>query len=103
MLELLLGEVKDEYSRENFKRIQDSNLQNPLTRGQFRLLTITFTGAVTNAKFPHGLTFTPKDVILTSKTGAGQLTINYDKTDLSNLDLTTTGACVVRLLAGSLG
>jgi hypothetical protein len=102
MLELLLAQVEDDYARENFKRIQDANVNHPVTRGEWRVLELAFYKAETNVKVPHGLKFLPKDVILTSKTGAGSLTINYDRTDLTNLDLTTSGACVIRLLLGSL-
>ncbi len=102
MLDLLTAQVSDEYARENFKKIQDAWVRNPVSQGIWKVLEIAFYKAETNLKVAHTLNFLPKDVILTSKTGAGSLTINYDKTDLTNLDLTTSAACVVRLLIGSL-
>lgn len=103
MLDLIIPQVTDAIAQENFKRLQDEHRKNPLTQGQWKLLEFTFGQAETNLKVPHGLNFLPKDIILTSKTGAGSLTINYDKTSATNLDLTTSGACVVRLLLGTLG
>lgn len=103
MLNLELAGVQDAYSRENFRSLRDELSANPLTRNLWHLRELTFLAAVTNLLVPHGLKFLPKDIIITSTIGAGQLTINYSKTDLTNLNLTTTGACVVRLLLGSLG
>jgi hypothetical protein len=102
MLELLQSEIQDQYARENFSRIQALADTNPLVRGQWVMKELTFTGAVTNRKIPHGLSFQPKDVVLTSIRGVGTITLNYDRFDLENLDVTTTGACVVRLLVGTL-
>jgi hypothetical protein len=102
MLELLLPEVKDTYVRENFQRVQNLHDQNPLMRGQWVMKEYEFIGAVTNQKVPHGLSFQPKDVLLTRITGVGTITLNHDKFDLTNLDFTTTGPCVVRLLVGTL-
>lgn len=101
MLDLLLTEIQDEYSRENFRRIQIEHAANPLTKSRFRVVEVILTGALTNFKALHGLNFVPKDIILTRLTGAGQLTVNYDKTDSTSLDLTSTAACVARLLCGS--
>ena len=60
-----------------------------------------FDGAVTNYKYPHNLGFKPLDVIQTSTIGAGVLTWNYDEFDETELDITTTGACIVRAFIGS--
>jgi hypothetical protein len=100
MLSLTLTEIVDQYVRENFKRILSEFTDSPLLNGQWVLKTYTFTAAVTNQRLPHGLSFVPVDVILTSKTGSGSLTVNYALIDKTYLDLTTSGACVVRLLIG---
>lgn len=103
MLNLLIKDITDQYIRESFQRVQDEFGLNPFLRGNFVLKTYTFTQAETAKKIPHGLSFLPKDVILTNITGAGQLTVNYVNNDATNLNVTTTGACVVRLLIGKLG
>ena len=103
MLKLLVKEVLEQYARENFKRIQSEWDLSPLLRGQFVLKELTFDNAVTDLDVPHGLSFLPKDVMITYITGAGQLTVNYDKITDTNLNVTATDACVARLLVGRLG
>lgn len=100
-LGLYIADVLDEYSRENFRRIQRSFTDDPFDKGDFKFFEITFTGAVTNFKYPHNLRFMPKDVIQTSLKGAGALTWNYARFDSTNLDISTTGVCVVRAFVGS--
>lgn len=103
MLELILNQVEDVVARENFQRLQDLAKSDPLLGGVWVKRVLTFTAAVTNEKIAHGLTFVPSDVLVLSKTGAGDITLNYESFDATNLDITTTGACVVRLLVGKMG
>ena len=102
MIKLLVKEVEDATIRENFKRVQkEFSSEQPILRGNWKFFEITFTGAVTNFKYPHQLSFVPKDIIQTRLTGTGSLTWNYARFDFTNLDITTTGACVVRAFVGS--
>ena len=103
MLDLLIPEVQDEFSQENFKRIRDLALKDPLFGGTWVKKEIEFTKAVTNLKVAHGLSFVPRDILVMSKTGAGAITVNYEKNDITNIDVTTTGVCIVRLLIGRMG
>jgi hypothetical protein len=101
MIKLLVKEIEDDRSRENFKRIQKEFTENQIIlKGQWRFFELIFTGAVTNFKQKHLLTFVPKDIIQTSIIGAGTLTWNYSLFDRENLDITTTGACTVRAFVG---
>jgi hypothetical protein len=63
-----------------------------LSLTQFRHFTQTFTQNGANIKIPHGLGFTPKDVLQTSLIGSGTLSWNYSLFDQTNLDVTITGA-----------
>lgn len=101
MLKQLLKNLDPFSLLENFKRIQDLADQNVFLRNDFFFRTYTFPLAVTNFNVPHGLKFTPKDLILLSITGAGTLTVNYAQFSAQNLNFTTSGACVVRILVGS--
>lgn len=102
MINLLVKETFDPIDRENMKRIQNEFTSvQVILKGQWKFFEITFTGAVTNFKQKHLLDFVPKDIIQTSKTGAGSLTWNYTLFDRTNLDITTTGACIVRAFVGS--
>lgn len=98
---LILKDIKDEYVRENFFRIQEFILNFALFRGEWTFFTYEFTAAVTDTKIPHGLTFKPTDVIQTSLTGSGVLTWNYDKFTDKLLYVTTTGPCTVRAFIGA--
>lgn len=101
MINLLVNEVSDSILRENMKRLQQElGIDQILLLCGWRFVTLTFTAAVTNFKYPHLLSFVPKDILQTSLTGAGSLTWNYDLFDRTNLNITTTGACVVRAFIG---
>jgi hypothetical protein len=100
MLKLFFKEIIDNYVRENFKRLEAYLMSQAILSGNWRFVEITFAAAVTNSKYKHNLNFTPRDVIQTSKTGAGTLTWNYSLFDETNLDITTTDACVVRAFIG---
>ena len=77
-------------------------LQNsPILSFAFDLKVFEVTGAVTNSPFPHSLGYAPKDIILTSKTGTANVTINYDLTDSTYIYITTSAATTIRLLVGS--
>lgn len=101
MIKLYVGEVEDEYSRDNFRKLERELREQPLLKGKFKFFEITFSKAVTNLKYPHNLGFAPKDILQTSLIGAGTVTWNYVKFDRTNLDVTTSGACVVRGFFGS--
>ena len=92
--------IKDQIVRDLFRLLRTEVKENPFLKGSFVLREYTFPQAVTNEKIPHGLGFLPKDIWVTSTTGAGTLTVNYDKTTTTQLDVSTTDACVVRLLIG---
>ena len=77
MLDLRLTEISDENARENFKRVKEFVEATPLLSPGLRLYVLTVTKAETNLKIPHGLSFKPNDVIITSITGAGSVTVNY--------------------------
>jgi hypothetical protein len=100
-LQLLTSEVEDKYAQENFRQISELVRKNPLVYGDFVVKEITFSKAVTDQEYPHGLTFVPQDVIVLRKTGAGDISIGYAKFTKDNLYFTTTGACQVRLLVGT--
>jgi len=106
MIDLFVEQIEDSATRENFRRIVRAFKEKPFLKGDWRFVTITFTGTVTNFKYAHGLSFTPKDVIQTSITGSGAVTWNYSKFDKTNVDITVTGTVsatnptVVRALVG---
>lgn len=103
--EFIFKDLTDEYTRENFKRLQLFLQKFPLFRGEWVFLEKTFTSAVTDLDIAHGLGFTPKDIILTGVSGAGTIgfdiiTFNFDSFDETNINVTTTDACTVRFFVG---
>lgn len=102
MIRLLVKETVDEITRENMKRLQKEFTQvQVILNGQWKFFEITFTTAVINFKYPHKFDFVPHDIIQTSVKGNGQVIWNYALFDSTNLDITTTDACVVRAFVGS--
>ena len=100
-LQLRNENIVDPVARDNFQKVSESFRDNALLQGFWKFYEFTFPGAVTNKRIPHKLGFLPKDIIQTSLKGAGSLTWNYAKFDQTMLDVTTTGACIVRVFAGT--
>lgn len=97
---LSIKEISDAYVQNNFKKLQDYfNSQNQLQ--DFNFVEFVFSGAIQNQKLAHGLSIVPQDVLIMRLTGPGALTLNWGLFDSKNLDITTTGACRVRLFVGS--
>lgn len=101
MIEFILKDIKDEYIRENFTRLsawmRSFNLINP----NWKFFEITFTGGLTNHRYPHRLGYMPKDIIVTSVSNGGSVVFNYDLFNKDYLDLSVSGACTVRFFAGT--
>ncbi len=98
--DLLISGVNDLYLRKNFERLRDYFFLNHHL-ANFKFFEITFLQAETNFKYNHGLGFLPQDILQLRKTGAGAITYNYELFDKDTLDITVTGACVVRFFAGT--
>ncbi len=86
--------------REALQKIKEKIDGSVLDKGQFQFFEITVLSAVTNFRYSHKLNFTPYDVLQLSVRGVGAVTWNYEDFDETFLDLTTTGACVVRAYIG---
>lgn len=100
--DFLLSQLTDPKVRDAFRKLS-TFLNGELPFTGFRFFTKTYTGPATHDKFPHGLNFTPQDIVLTSKTGVGVVTFNQDLTDSIDIDITVTDACVLRFIAGTFG
>lgn len=92
--------LKDEPTRELLFRLIQYIERSPLLSFGFEFIEYTFSEAG-SVQVPHGLGFIPKDIILTSKTGTGNVTFNYESFTKSALSITVTGACAVRFLVGT--
>jgi len=99
--QLILKNITDIHIRDNFLRLKEFFQDDVLLKGQWQFFELTFDGAVTDQDRAHGLGFKPLDVIQTSVTGAGTITFNNDSFTNENINVTTTGACVVRCFIGA--
>lgn len=99
--DIILKDIEDEYTRENFKRLSDFIAEFPLFRGNFKFFEISIPRAVTNWKVTHGLSFIPTDIIVTQITGGTTVTWNYELFTRTSLDLTATAACTIRAFIGA--
>lgn len=98
--QLFTSQIQDTYARENFRKITDF-FRLIVLFSNFKQFETTFDAAQAHVKFQHNLGFTPKDILLTSKTGAGTVQFNQELSDDTQIDLTVTGACTVRFIAGA--
>lgn len=92
--------LKDEPTREILFRIMQYIERHTLLSFGFTFIEYEFASALVNTMVPHPLGFVPKDVVLTSKTGTGNITFNYESFTKTALSVTTTGPCNVRFLVG---
>lgn len=101
MKPLLIKEIEDTFAQENFVRIQEEIRKQPFLKGQWNFVELPFAAATTNFRFKHNMTFTPKDIVLTSSRGAGVATFNFDLFNDEFLDISVTAAVVLRFFMGS--
>jgi hypothetical protein len=102
---LLVREISDQYSRENFIRLNDFYSQQTALLG-FKHFEFTIVETGTQ-KLAHNLGITPKDVLVTSIRGSGTVVWNYGDFDRTNLNLTVSGSAsvesptIIRLYVGT--
>jgi len=96
----LIEELEDDNLKEIFRRFVDFHeTQNQLQ--DFQHIIITTDSAQANLKVRHNLSFVPKDIIKTKKTGSGNITFNYASFDKEFLDVTTTDSVNWRGFVGT--
>jgi len=96
-----LNGIDDIATRENFRALVKYFQANTAMLG-FQLRTYQFTAPSLGATYnnpsfkdkfviPHGLSYKPLDVVLTSLIGSGLVVFNYDLFDAQNIVITVTG------------
>lgn len=98
--ELFISEITDKYLQRNFRNLAKFFKEENQFLG-FRFVEVVTTGAVTEGRIAHGLSYLPKDLLRLSVTGAGSITWLYSQFTLTQLAYTTTGSIRVRLMVGS--
>lgn len=97
---LFKEQVLDDFVKENFKRIYNYLVGEPILRFEFGLLEINVTAPATEAAYPHALGFTPKDAIIVHNLNNQPFTLHYSKFDKTNIYFSCPASTVVRLLIG---
>lgn len=101
-LRLLIKEISDLYTRENFQRIVNLFDSERLTAADWKPFQVSTEIAVVAQPFKHNLPFTPNATLQASITGAGTLTWLYDQFDKDFIYFTATGPIVFRGYLGFL-
>jgi hypothetical protein len=101
MVELILKDIEDVYSRENFFRLSKFFNQEALLNGNFKFFEVVITAANTTVSIPHGLNFIPQDIIFLSVDGNYNFYFEYANFDKTNLKIFVEGPCKLRFFAGA--
>lgn len=101
-IELILKDIDDLYTRENFFRLKGFINSQVLFEGDFKLFDVDVPQAEAKFRVKHGLTFTPADIIPLAFEGNGNYYFRYQEFDRENIYLTTVGPTRLRFLAGKL-
>lgn len=101
-LDLILKDIQDEWTRENFFRLSKFIEAQPIFEGDFKLFDIVIPAKSQNFKVAHGLTFIPADIIPLSVTGDFNFYFKYQNFDREFMYLVANGPVRIRFLAGKL-
>ncbi len=99
-LELILKDIQDLWTRENFFRIKKFTDASPIIGAGLQLFDITVPKK--DAKFivKHGLSFIPADVIHLFTDGDYNFAFLYSEFDRDNIYINAHGPVRIRFLAG---
>lgn len=101
-IDLILKEIEDKYTREDFFRIKNFIDQEVMLSGNFKFHEALFETAVNgDVNFAHNLDFVPTDVIVLSVIGDQNVYFKMDEATRDNLVLSVRGPAKIRFLAGS--
>lgn len=100
-LDLILKDIPDVYSRENFTRLLRYFKRIDLLDGDFEFFEIEINQSSTIIMIPHGLTFIPQDIWVTSVEGDYNFYPRYDLFDRTNIAIYVSGPCKLRFFAGA--
>jgi hypothetical protein len=102
VIDLILKDISDLWSRENFFRLMKFINQQVLFDGDFKFFDITIPKADSNYKVLHGLTFTPADIIPLAASGDLNYYFKYQFFDKNYIYISTHGPVRLRFLVGKL-
>jgi len=101
-IDLIVKDIPDRYTRENFSRIKKYLDPQILLDGDFKLFEIDIPRANTDFKVIHGLSFIPADIILLHAEGDLNYYFNYQLFDRAYIHIVAKGPVRLRFLAGKI-
>lgn len=100
-VDLILKDIEDVYSRENFRRLLSFFNLTDLLNGEFKFFEVEISQANTIFALPHGLKFIPQDIIFVSVDGDHNFYFRYQEFDKTNMYIFVQGPCKLRFFAGA--
>lgn len=100
MFDLFLKEIDDVFVRENFKKILSLLNTNPVLNGEFKFFEVDIPAASSPFKLRHGLSFVPKDILVTFIEGDHRFYFEYQNFTKEEIWITNDGPVRIRFLAG---
>ena len=98
-MKFFIGEIQDEFARENFKRLSDWFQFSDLLSG-FSHSEISFDSAKSHYGYTHRLGYVPTDVMQTYASNSAVVTWHFDEFDREQVFLSVDKACTVRFFIG---
>lgn len=102
MLDLILKDIPDLYTRDNFFKIKNFISDQALLDAGFKLFDVTIAAKDSNFRVQHGLSFIPLDIIPLSIFGNYNFYFKYNNFDNDSLYINAQGPVRIRFLAGKL-
>lgn len=99
MINLDLGKIKDDPTRNALESLQRSINGNDISSSTLKLIEINHSTAVTGESLYHNLGYIPTDIWITKQVG-GTITWDWDNATTERIKYTTSGAVIIRLLIG---
>jgi hypothetical protein len=92
--------IEDVNIRESLTWLYEYLIQVPILRGAWRFVETEVRSTGVDEEILHGLTFTPKDVILTNVSNGETVTFSFEKFNDRAVFLSASGPCVIRFFVG---
>lgn len=100
-IDLILKDIQDVYTRENFTRLLKFFNLTDLLNGEFKFFEVEILKTNTVFAVPHGLNFIPQDVIFVSVEGDHNFYFRYQEFTRTNMYIFVQGPCKLRFFAGA--
>ncbi len=91
MVSLLLEQTKDPVARENFQKLDEFFVNDPIISHGYKFFRLRFTQTITSAQIRHNLGFKPNLVLTAFLEGAGNVSFEMDSFTSEYIQMTLAG------------